>query len=185
MTPGNPHLGENLRPEVDSVYGESLSPRDSSSVLSRYGKTYMRNGTVLTVVSERTEQVPTTQLTIQNHLVEGFYMTPELERLETEAVTELRPINGLVQPFKDNRLNFLMNLNTGLVRCMRYEPDDPVRSIMHCMRSKPYTPVDNLLSQVLNVSIDRHTMLFKSNPFRLPYIRVAMQVTRVSIQKNS
>nr|UNI72637.1 MAG: nonstructural protein [Leptosphaeria biglobosa negative ssRNA virus 3]UYL94509.1 MAG: nonstructural protein [Leptosphaeria biglobosa negative single-stranded RNA virus 8] len=189
-----------LRQQLMNAEVDSPSPRakddvastiletDSSSQVGRYtsDRKFLNHGTVLAPTSPHTEHGKMsgeTVMTVSESLVSGFYQNEETRQRENEHVRKLRPINGLPKPFLSSRLNFLANFHTGLIRCLAKRPEEPVRCLFSFMRTTPSIPVDDLLHQVLSVSVDRHEFVYASNPFKLPYIEVGMLVTEESIAK--
>lgn len=179
-----PMSPEPLRRKAPTI--ASLEPNDSSSVYSRYGRRFMEEGTVLVPQSSlsRADQIEhRTNLTVSNSLVEGFKKTQELEEDERQVLRRLRPINGLPRPFADSRLNFLANIHTAIYRARSKRPDSCVTAMYYALRSRPELPVDDLLHQVLAVTIDRSSGVFISNAFSLPYIEIGMHVTEEAVVK--
>ncbi|QEQ12678.1 nonstructural protein 1 [Penicillium roseopurpureum negative ssRNA virus 1] len=175
------------RPAPLSTYAKSeLVPQDSSSVISRYGKHFMDQGTVLsprTMHSAADRDAGRTVMTVQDDLVSGFRMSEELVRAEQASIRRLSPINGLPRPFTCRRLNFLANLHTGIQRAIERRPESLQVAMFRAMRRRPELPCDELLYQVLTSTIDRSTNTYTSNAFSLPYIEVGMHITEESIAK--
>lgn len=165
---------------------ESLDPNDSSSVAERYtsGRRYMKHGTVIgqsPVLNYHGSAVGSTVLTVEDDMISGFVQDDVSRDREKHFVSKLKPVNGLPRPFANNRLNFLINFSTGLSRSLERYPDELLRSLYHSMSSESVVPVDNLLRQVLCITIDRHDGIVVSNPFRLPYIEIGMHVCQAAI----
>jgi len=165
---------------------DTVEPNDSSSVAGRYtsGKRFMHPGTVVTPESVRTTHAAaagTTALTVRDDMISGFIQNEDTRVKERQFVSKLKAINGLPRPFVNNRLNFLINLTSGLTRSRKRYPDDLLRCLFHSMSTESVVPVDNLLKQVLNVTIDKHDGVVASNPFRLPYIELDMHVNETCI----
>jgi len=184
------HQRENAKvkaPAPLSVVSRSeLAPHDSSSVISRYGRHFMDQGTVLsprTMHSAADRDDGRTVMTIQDDLVSGFRMNEDLVRAEQASIRRLTPINGLPRPFTCRRLNFLANLHTGIQRAVDRRPESLQVAMFRAMRRRPELPCDELLYQVLICTIDRSTNTFTSNAFSLPYIEVGMHITEDSIAK--
>lgn len=173
-------------PSGDEV--STVVPNDSSTQFERYSgsRRFLNTGTVLTPeqpINEYGRQSGQTVLSVSHSLVSGFYHDDSTRQKESDHVKRLKPINGLPKPFLSPRLNFLANLDTGLIRCLSKYPDDSVGCLLAFMKVCPTLPVDNLLFQVLSVTIDRHEFVYASNPFKLPYIEIGMFVTEESIAK--
>lgn len=164
----------------------TIDPGDSSSIISRYGRQFMGQGTVLSpreMASAADRLDGRTSMAVQDDLVSGFNMTEDLVRIEQNSVRKLRPINGLPRPFTCRRLNFLANLHTGIQRAIERRPDSLQTAMFRAMRRRPELPCDELLYQVLTCTIDRTSNTFTSNAFSLPYIEVGMHITEESIAK--
>lgn len=165
----------------------TLGPLDSSSVVERYGKDYMPNGTVFTAVPANTAADALERRTIlaaESHLVEGFTQGRSEVKRESKAIQRITPVNGLPRPFAHKRLNFLANLTTALGRLDKRMSELPVHKQLFSALKDPGTvPCDMLLHQVVKSIIDRPTMTFASNAFRLPYIEIGMIVSEDSIAK--
>lgn len=177
-------------PELQSAklsgYEESLAPHDSSSVLGRYGKQFMKPGTILTVQpagNEKDRLEDRTRLTVENHLIDGYQKTELIVQREAKSIQKLRPINGLPRPFTNTRLNFLCNLHTAMTLKLKKHSGSHLEAMYDAMRNKPSLPVESLLCQVLTTTIDRHEGTYTSNAFNLPYIEVGMQFTEESVVK--
>jgi hypothetical protein len=175
---------------VRSKTASTVNPDDSAShIIYNPGssrRVLMETGSVVVqqpVLSSLDSQSGRTRLAIANSLVTGYHQTDELRETENRHVNRLRPINGLPRPFTHQRLNFLANIHTGLERSLSHDPEDIIRCLLRTMKSPAVLPVDDLLSQVLTISIDRHDMVYASNPFSLPYIEIGMQVTEDSVYK--
>lgn len=163
-----------------------LTPQDSSSIISRYGRHFMDQGTVLSpsaMNSAADRQEGRTVFTVQDDLVSGFRMDENLVRAEQASIRKLTPINGLPRPFTCKRLNFLANLHTGIQRAIERRPESLQVAMFRAMRRRPELPCDELLYQVLICTIDRSTNTYSSNAFSLPYIEVGMHITEDSIAK--
>lgn len=177
------HLSETVAKSMLSIQ-ESLAPNDSSSVAERYdGRRFMRNGTILNqelVKNHSGASKGVTALAVEDDMVSGFVQTEDTIQRERESVGRLKPINGLPKPFINNRLNFLMNLSSGIDRALG-DREDIMGGLYKAMVSSSVVPVDNLLKQVLCVSIDKHDGVVVSNPFRLPYIEIGMHVSAASL----
>lgn len=164
----------------------TIMPHDSSSVISRYGRRFMDEGTVLVPGRSGTEADNLngrTVLTVQNSLVNGFQVSNEIAENERQSVSRLRPINGLPRPFTNIRLNFLANIHTAITRALERGTDSHVVAMFRVMRVRPELPCDELLYQVLTSTIDRSSNTFASNAFRLPYVEVGMHVTEDAVVK--
>lgn len=164
----------------------SLLPDDSSSTLERYesNRRFMKQGTVFSPASlEESRVIRKEDLSVENYLVNGYYQDKELREAEEEAVLRLRPINGLPTPFTNKRLNFLANISTAIGRSQRKYSGTVMHSTLRSMNSRARNPHDNLLLQVLHVTLDLDTMRVVSNLFRLPYLEIGMQVSEDSMVK--
>lgn len=165
----------------------SLNPGDSSSVLERYGKQYIQHGTQFSVMRAQSAAEAAdnrTLLTANTFLVEGFHRSSESAVREARSVQKLTPINGLPRPFQSNRLNFLANFHTGLGRAItRMQEGTMVEIMIRVIKGNSLVPVDDLLTQVMCVTIDRRQSEYVSNPFNLPYIEIGMLVTEESLVK--
>jgi len=172
--------------EIDRGSMLSVEPQDSSSVLERYSKGYMSPGTVFTVQAARTTADAAdnrTMLTSGNYLVDGYHRSADVAKREASSVKKLQPINGLPRPFQNLRLNFLANFHTGLGRATKSFEGSTSEVVSRVLKSNSLVPVDNLLRQVLSVTIDRRHSEFVSNPFSLPYIEIGMLVTEEALVK--
>lgn len=164
----------------------SVGPEDSSTVIERYGKKFMHQGTVFSVRKDSSAAEAAddkTHLTTETYLVEGYLRTPETAQVEAKSVQKLVPINGLPRPFVSSRLNFLANFHTGLGRAKNHHGGTISDIIISVMENNSIVPVDDLLNQVLCVSIDKRRSIYVSNPFNLPYIEIGMLVTEDSLIK--
>lgn len=164
----------------------TITPQDSSSVISRYQRRFMDEGTVLVPGrsgNEADNLDRRTVMTVQNSLVNGFQISNEIAENERLSLNKLRPINGLPRPFTSTRLNFLANIHTAITRAIEKRPDSHVVAMFRVMRVRPELPCDELLYQVLTSTIDRSSNSFSSNAFRLPYVEVGMHVTEDAIVK--
>jgi len=179
---GPPSPKEKTRHRAQPV--STVVPEDSSSELERYGKTFMKQGTEVSVGDAMTSadrHSGRKQLAINTYLVEGYSRNPEIQKAERVSLKKLKPINGLPQPFTSNRLNFLANMHTGLGRAKTRFPGPVVASVFATLRSEALTPVDSLVQKVLSTSMDKKLQCYTSNAFRLPYIELGMHVSEDSL----
>lgn len=180
--PSSPPLRKARIPETELT----ITPQDSSSMISRYQRRYMNEGTVLVpgrVGTEADNKDYRTVLTVDNSLIDGFQMTNELAQNERISLNRLRPINGLPRPFTNMRLNFLANIHTAINKAINKYPNSHTLAMFKAMRTRPDLPCDELLYQVLTSTIDKGSNMFASNAFKLPYVEVGMHVTEDSIVK--
>lgn len=166
----------------------TVFPGDSSTQIGRYRspRKFIHTGTVIASEQPNNEygrRSGQTVLTVQDSMISGFYHDDVTRQREADHVGKLKPINGLPKPFLSTRLNFLANLHTALTRCLSKAPDDYVSCLLSFLRVRPVIPVDELLYQVLQVSVDRHEFVYASNPFKLPYIEIGMFISEESIAK--
>jgi hypothetical protein len=173
--------------KANTIREGTIGPLDSSSVLGRYDRSYMKDGTVFTASAAGCTADAAdnrTNLTVGTYLVEGFKRDDESQRKELKSIGRIKPINGLPRPFQSMRLNFLANFHTGLGRaCSKYEGLAMEDVVYKVMGYEPRLPVDELLQQVLRSSLDGRMCEYIANPFSLPYIEIGMLITEESLCK--
>lgn len=172
--------------ESDDGACSTVKPQDSSSVLSRYKKSYMPEGTVYNFRRTRTTLEPLQEvspLNVEKDVVQGFKKTLLMAAEEKDSVDRVYMINGLAAPMKNSRLNFLMHFHTALQEC-KFNPDqDPVDALESLSLCKPKNPTEELVKQVTQRTFDFEQMVVVANPFRLPFIEVGMSITDSIILK--
>lgn len=177
----------------------TLCPKDSSSVLSRYGsgKKYMSSGSVITKSSSKPTHVYTMKransvlepvqevedLTRNFDVVQGFVKTQSMREKERESLTKVYAINGLAAPFKDKDLNFLIHFHTALETCGMNPMDRPIDAFEYLAGLRPKNPTEELMKQVITRTFDFDDMTVISNPFQLPFINVGMNITESGLCK--
>lgn len=182
--PATPPEPEYYVPRHSNGSPMSLGPDDSSSVIERYERRFMNQGTVFSIKEQAlNQQFKSPKLVVDDGLVSGFTVTPAMARRESERVSKLTPINGLPRPFTNTRLNFLCNFHTAMTGRISKGDGNHLESLYRAMRDTPRLPHDNLLQQVLLTSIDMSTKTWCSNAFELPYIEVGMLFTEDSVVK--
>jgi len=182
---------EKIATDQMKIIGE-LVPGDSSSQFGTREKNvgrYMNPGTVfsnhqefLSVLEEDLSDEP--NLTIGN-VVSGFKKTQSMVYLERKAFDEITSINGLPQPFRNDRLNLLMHLDTSFPGVSLDSSDVGLltRSLVKFQTSSPSTTSEELLQAVFRSLLDMKNMRIKSNLFSLPYVEVGMSITEDTLVK--
>jgi hypothetical protein len=171
----------------DEEIVETVGPNDSSSVMGRYQRNYMRPGSIVTarqvsktdlageqaVVSYRMASIP--------EVVQGFVKTKELQSRELDSISRIKPVNGLAKPLGNNRLNFLAHVHTAIASLRGSETETMLAIIKSISRRSTMTPSVQLLSQVILRTFDFESRVVTANPYNLPYIEVGMQVSDNSV----
>lgn len=165
---------------------ESLAPRDSSSVISRYERNYMPQGTILQV-GRKVDNSYSEFSNSRGHessvvMTRGFMMTNDLQKKKEESDSRITGLNGLANPFRNDRLNFLMHLHTALdgVSGREVSHYDMLKQITQVETS---TPTDELAKQVVLRTFDLRDCTVVSNPFKLPFIEVGMLLSDSCLSK--
>lgn len=176
--------------ELPKKYVPIIGPTDSSSQVSRYEKPrkYMKDGTVYSVLKDKQIGYQT-ELSVQRpvvvkEVVRGFMKTEEMETIEQKVIANVRPINGLSNPFKSNRLNKLAHFHTALETVRRDDQKDDDFRILHDLYEyKSRTPSEELAHQIVRSTFDLNSQTVIANPHNLPYIEVGMQMSDNSLAK--
>jgi hypothetical protein len=167
----------------------SVTPDDSSSHLSRYGKRYMGEGTVLTfnkkganVISEE-EEVPR-PMPVMN-LTRGYVRTKEMHNTELDILKTIRPVNGLSNPFRSDRLNLLAHFHTALVGLKPVDKEFTTFDAIEYLSSfRPRTPSEHLAKLMVSQTFDLRQKVVVSNHYKFPYLEVGMRVSDDSLVKS-
>jgi hypothetical protein len=172
-----------------------IGPADSSSNIGRYTpselackKRYMKQGTVMTVRKSRgggvvEESRVLYELPAIPEVVAGFIRTESIASAEVLSHHQVRPINGLARPFRNNRLNFLMHLHTAIHSLKPQEGISMISTMKKLKGRKVGDPSLELLFQVIKVTFDFEEQVIKGNPHRLPYIEPGMVLTDDAIHR--
>ncbi|QFQ60953.1 NS1 [Coniothyrium diplodiella negative-stranded RNA virus 1] len=171
----------------------TLGPTDSSSVLERYhaNKRYMKAGSVTGLNMSKPKQVYTMKRTTsvlepvqeiedlnrEFDVVQGYIKTQSMREKERESLSKVYAINGLAAPFKDKDLNFLIHFHTALETCGMNPSEKPIDAFEYLGTLKPRNPTEELMKQVICRTFDFDDMTVISNPFKLPFINVGMNIT--------
>jgi hypothetical protein len=175
-----------VTPDVSDDDSESLFPVDSSSNFTRYKKSYMKSGPVYSVSRGKTrlEVVPEVQsLTSSKDVVGGFVKTRRMEEVERSRNQRIHQINGLANPFRSSRLNFLVHFHTAFYESRMTVRDDPISTIYRLSSHRPRNPTEELMKQVVDTTFDLEREVVASNGYKLPYIEVGMLMTESTLVK--
>jgi len=172
---------------------ENVMPDDSSSNIGRYTKKFLSNGTVLsdnriyehakggTILAIREEGI---SLNVTKDVAVGFVRTTDMRKKENEQLKRIAPINGLANPFKSSRLNLLMHFHTAVENVMpSISNNSYLKMMQHIVNYKPKCASEEFAYQLIVRSFDMQNLVVLSNPFRLPFIEVGMQVTDSTLVK--
>lgn len=185
---------------------ETLKPDDSSSCIDRYGRRFVKPGSIIqrhdSVSSEKFNETDSfviddseTVLTItggnefreipmsvapldlERKVIRGFLRTEEINARERRAVKGVCTINGLNNPFKSNRLNFLCHFMTTFGSTRNKTPSVLYDRLVRSVGSKSKTPTDLLTHMVVSSTFDFRQNVIIANPFKLPYISIGMHLS--------
>jgi len=174
---------------ADDEVASQIGPTDSSSNIGRYtpselacSRKYMKQGTVMTVRKARgggvvEESRVLYELPAIPEVVAGFIRTESIASAEVLSHHQVRPINGLAKPFRNNRLNFLMHLHTAIHNLRPQDSGSVLSTIKRLKSRKVGSPSMELLFQVIKVTFDFEDHVVKGNPHKLPYIEPGMILT--------
>jgi hypothetical protein len=184
-------VNEQLQEEI-----ETLLPSDSRTNVESYGKRYMGQGTIIqpgTIISTRGSRRANSQM--EDHVVAhrlqtipevvvGYQRTASLHAIDNQTRQSVRPINGLANPFRSDRLNLLSHLHTAFIRL---GAEDSGRTILRLIEDvvarENRSPTMILFAQVIRLTFDFEGQYIKSNPFGLPYLEVGMALTEDCVIK--
>lgn len=113
-------------------------------------------------------------------VVRGYFKTNPMVFNEQRRTAEMKPVQGLQQVFRDERLNFLLHIHTALYRQSsrsEYPPDRILERIAKIQGKEPQSPQDELLRNVIMHTFDQDRMQVVANGYRLPIVRVGMRLT--------
>jgi len=181
-------------PAADRSF-DNLKPSDSSSNIGRYRSSdrqgYMGDGTVFTLRrpslsggGDETLVQYTPVLTPQ--VVQGFVHTERLVAMDKNSRSKVKPINGLCNPFKNNRLNFLLHFFSAMAILEDLWPEGatPFELLKRCGSLGGRTPTLELLVMVVERTFDCQNQIVCSNPFQLPYLEIGMLLSDDCVVKS-
>lgn len=182
-----PQLGRWASPPASRVV-PTILPSDSSTQIGRYAqrtnRRYMDQGSVLTVgrrghkIEELVEARP---VTVEHQVVRGFLKTKKMAREESDVNDTVYTINGLANPFRNNRLNFLCHFHTACELFSSIQGETPFGIIQKIYEMSAKTPTEELMKQVVCKTFDMERMLVVANPFKLPHIEIGMHLSDRSV----
>jgi len=171
----------------------SLRPDDSSSNIGRYTKNYMKEGTVTnenqiynhtrggTMLAIKEEGLP---LDVTKDVAIGYIKTKDIREKEVKQLKKIAPINGLANPFKSQRLNMLAHFHTA-IQNVSPNVQDPsyLRMMSYMVKYMPKCASEEFAYQLIVRTFDMKELVVLSNPFKLPFIEVGMQITDSTLVK--
>lgn len=157
----------------------TLMPIDSSSVVGRYNKRFMRSGTVYKVQRSSTVLEPLVEAPLRPDIdiVQGYRMTESMANADKASRDKIYAINGLASPFKNARLNFLIHFHTAIATSGFQSNRDPFEALEYVASMRPKNTTEELIKQCINRTFDFEELTIISNPFKLPYIEVGMLIS--------
>lgn len=168
---------------------ETILPNDSSSQIGRYEKKFLDNGTIYNVTGRGKTvlgvQTEIERPTITKNVVCGYVKTKEMEQKERESLSRVAPINGLANPFKNNRLNLLCHFHTA-IDCLRPQSDQLTNydAIKYLSDFKSQTPSEELAFQMISRTFDLKHDVVIANPFKIPFLEVGMIISDDMLAKS-
>jgi len=159
-----------------------FTPDDS---ISNFGerRRYMRQpSTIITTRPRQSHQLETLvevpMLRPTKEVVVGYQKTISMQERETESLSKVQPINGLANPFRNNRLNLLLHFHTAVETNLPINDDNGYRqSLISIIRYKAKSPSEELSKQIVMRTFDFDNQCVIANPFNLPFIEVGMLIS--------
>lgn len=174
----------------------TLGPEDTSSNADRYVN--MRSfwkpdyNNVSNVLPSREELDIETLTTVkpfdgnsyEGRVVRGFPKDRPMRFRELKINASIKEIHGLPIVFTNERLNFLMHLHKPLLsmsKSSQYPPSDLIQCLYKRTKRSATTSQEELLKQVILITLDFEEMVVAANPFSLPILEVGMQISEWSV----
>jgi hypothetical protein len=174
-----PSRRSDRRPQAPTIL-----PEDSSTQIGRYADKrpgrYMNDGSVFTVTRRGSglERLDTERvLSLERQVVQGFLKTQRMAKEEEEVNKSVYTINGLANPFRNNRLNFLCHFHTACEVFNGLKDETPFNIIQNIYDMNAKTPTEELMRQVVCKTFDMDRLVVVANPFKLPHVEVGMLLT--------
>jgi len=180
----------------EEAIATELEPNDSSSQADRYlgsrkymiaGSTFAPERSLLTV-GRRTGQALSemnSSLTIlpEKNPVVGYQKTTEMASIEKQVHAQAYEINGLAGPFKDNRLNLLLNIDNAM-STYGFRYSDIMRTLTEVRDLKPQNPSEQLLSQIVINTFDLDNRIVIANVYKFPFVEVGMPIDEQMLERS-
>jgi len=117
-------------------------------------------------------------LSFNRQVVVGYQKTTEMQKTERKLNDKVLPINGLANPFRNNRLNLLMHFHTAVETNLPIDnPQGYFHSLKRIIRYKSKSPSEELSKQIITLTFDFDDYVVVANPYRLPFIEVGMIIS--------
>jgi len=168
---------------AESVCPETeFTPDDSVSNFGEKKRFMKPNGTVITTVPRYSHKVETLvevpHLQPTKDVVIGYQKTIQMQEAESTNNSKIHPINGLANPFRDNRLNLLMHFHTAVETNLPINDENGYRqSLMNIVRYRAKSPSEELSKLIVGRTFDFESGSVVANPFKLPFIEVGMLIS--------
>lgn len=175
---------------ADDDVASTIMPNDSSTQILRYestrGRRFLNEGSVFVVGKDGTtiegwesgcEMKSGEQTGAEGKVVLGFVKTKNMSLVEGNVNSTVHPINGLANPFRSNRLNFLMHFHTACEYLSSSREDTPYVIVEKMSRMSSRTPTEELVKQVVCKTFDFGRLTIVANPFLLPHIEIGMMMS--------
>jgi len=117
-------------------------------------------------------------LNVQKQVIIGFRKTDSMQKVEKERNSKVTPINGLANPFRNDRLNLLVHFHTAVQTNLPIDNDQGyATSLKRILKYKSRSPSEELSRQIIETTFDFESLAIVANPFLLPFIEVGMSIS--------